>query len=187
MLLTRRQFAMQTAFAAGLAGVPLRAYAEEAAKPGAGSDATWLELRNTHTGESIAANICGADGTFDETYLSGFDRLLRDHRNGAVHVIDRPLFTQLLALPRALGVEARYDIISGYRSPQSNEVLRAAGRGVAQHSLHLEGRAIDIRLSGVNCARLRDAALQAARGGVGYYAKSNFVHVDTGRVRAWAG
>jgi uncharacterized protein YcbK (DUF882 family) len=104
-----------------------------------------------------------------------------------MRVMDRGLFPQLLALPRVLGVAARYEVISGYRSPQTNQALRAAGHGVAEHSLHLEGRAIDVRLVGVDCARLRDAALAATAGGVGYYAKSDFVHLDTGRVRTWAG
>lgn len=178
MSVTRRRFALQMACAAGLTGFAARARAQ---------DAAWLELRHTHTGETLAANVCSVDGAFDETCLTAFDRLLRDHRNGAVHAIDRPLFAQLIDLSRVLGVDARYEVISGYRSPQSNEALRAAGRGVAQRSLHLMGRAIDVRLLGVDCARLRDAALLAARGGVGYYAKSNFVHIDTGRVRTWAG
>jgi uncharacterized protein YcbK (DUF882 family) len=178
MLLTRRRFALQALFAAGTMAYAARARA---------SDDFRLELRNTHTGESLAADICGIDGAFDTDCLAQFDRLLRDHRNDATRVMDRGLFPQLLALPRVLGVPARYEVISGYRSPQTNQALRAAGRGVAERSLHLEGRAIDVRLVGVDCARLRDAALLAAAGGVGYYAKSNFVHLDTGRVRTWAG
>lgn len=178
MLLTRRRFALQAVFAAGAVAFSGRARA---------GDEFWLELYNTHTGESLAADICGVDGAFDANCLGRFDRLLRDHRNDAVHVMDRGLFPQLLALPRVLGVPARYEVISGYRSPQTNAALRAAGHGVAEHSLHLEGRAIDVRLVGVDCARLRDAALAAATGGVGYYAKSDFVHLDTGPVRTWAG
>lgn len=178
MLLTRRCFAVQALLAAGAVAYSARARA---------SDDFRLELRNTHTGESLAADICGMDGAFNADSLSQFDRLLRDHRNDAVHVMDRGLFRQLLALARVLGVPARYEVISGYRSPQTNEALRAAGHGVAEHSLHLEGRAIDVRLAGVNCAQLRDAALAASAGGVGYYASSDFVHLDTGRVRSWAG
>jgi uncharacterized protein YcbK (DUF882 family) len=178
MALTRRRFALQALFATGALAYAARARAGEDFR---------LELYNTHTGESLAADICGVDGAFDADCLGRFDQLLRDHRNDAVHVMDRGLFPQLLALPRVLGVPARYEVISGYRSPQTNAALRAAGRGVAEHSLHLEGRAIDVRLIGVDCARLRDAALAAAAGGVGYYAQSDFVHLDTGRVRTWAG
>jgi uncharacterized protein YcbK (DUF882 family) len=177
MRLTRRRFALQSAAAFGLASLAARAHAD---------DGMQLELRNTHTGESLAAPLCGPDGLPDLDCYARFDHLLRDHRNGEARPIDRLLFAQLLALPRVLGVAARYEVISGYRSPQSNEALRAAGRGVVRHSLHLEGRAIDVRLLGVDCAQLRDAALAAAQGGVGYYARSNFVHLDTGRVRTWA-
>ena len=178
MLLTRRRFALQAAFAAGAVAFSGRARA---------GDEFRLELYNTHTGESLATDICGIDGVFNADCLAQFDHLLRDHRNDAMHVMDRGLFPQLLALPRVLDVPARYEVISGYRSPQTNEALRAAGHGVAEHSLHLEGRAIDVRLVGVDCARLRDAALAASAGGVGYYASSDFVHLDTGRVRTWAG
>ena len=182
-MLTRRRFALQTVFAAG--AVALSRQVRAADSMGAG--AIRLSLYNTHTGESLAADICTADGQMDEQCLAQFDRLLRDHRNDAMHVIDRGVYTQLLALPAALGVPASYEVISGYRSPETNEALRVAGHGVAVKSLHLEGRAIDVRLLDVDCARLRDAALAAAQGGVGYYASSDFVHLDTGHVRAWAG
>ena len=178
MLLSRRRFALQALFAAGTMAYAARARA---------NDEFRLELYNTHTGESLAADICGMDGAFNADCLSQFDHLLRDHRNDAVCVMDRGLFPQLLALPRVLGVPARFEVISGYRSPQTNAALLAAGHGVAAHSLHLEGRAIDVRLAGVDCAQLRAAALAAAVGGVGYYAASDFVHLDTGRVRTWSG
>ena len=101
--------------------------------------------------------------------------------------MDVLLFDQLTALAEAAGVDPRFEVISAYRSPRTNAALRAAGRGVATRSLHMEGRAIDVRLHGVSCAALRDLAVRAAAGGVGYYRASNFVHLDTGRVRAWAG
>ncbi len=183
MSLTRRQFALQAACAVSAAGFALRVQAQAVWQP---RDFR-LELHNTHTGESFAGDVCVGDGVYDQDCLLSFDRLLRDHRNGEVHMIDRDLFSQLLALPRLLAVPARYEVISGYRSPASNEALRSAGRGVVRNSMHLEGRAIDIRLLNVDCARLRDVALQASRGGVGYYQSSKFVHLDTGRVRAWAG
>lgn len=206
MRLTRRRFAWQVAAASGGAVLALRAEAEEfelepeppaIGEPSAplpsqppNSDLlldSHLELRCLHTGESLAADLCGTAGAYEPSCLLKFDRLLRDHRNNEVHAIDRNLFAQLLALPRVLGVRARYEVISGYRSPQTNTALRAAGHGVATRSMHLEGRAIDVRLLGVDCARLRDAALAAGRGGVGYYERNDFVHLDTGRVRTWTG
>jgi uncharacterized protein YcbK (DUF882 family) len=183
MQLTRRRFALQTVIAAGAVAFVGRVRAADSIT----AEASRLSLYNTHTGELLAADLCGADGQYDAQCLSQLDHLLRDHRNDAVHEIDRGLFAQLLALPIVLGVPARYEVISGYRSVATNEALRAAGHGVAVNSMHLEGRAIDVRLLGVDCARLRDVALAAARGGVGYYASSDFVHLDTGRVRTWAG
>ncbi|MDW8259333.1 MAG: DUF882 domain-containing protein [Gammaproteobacteria bacterium] len=147
----------------------------------------WLELRSLHTDEECAAPLRDAEGNWLDTSFARFDWLLRDHRNDAVCAMSRPLLQQLVELAALLGVEARYEVISGYRSPQTNAALRSAGRGVAEHSLHTQGMAIDVRLRGVACAELRDAALLAARGGVGYYARPEFVHLDVGRVRAWTG
>ena len=146
----------------------------------------WLELRNTHTGEELAIVYRAASGLV-ATAVEQLNWLLRDHRANVAHPIDAPLFDQLADLAAAAGVEPRFEIISGYRSPASNAQLADASSGVARHSLHMEGRAIDVRLRGVSCATLRDLALQAGRGGVGYYRRSDFVHLDTGRVRAWAG
>jgi len=146
----------------------------------------WLGLLNTHTRETrqiIYRNATGLiTGALQELYW-----LLRDHRTNEVAPIDNRLFDQLNALAARAGVEPRYDIISGYRSPRTNAALRAAGRGVATRSLHSEGRAIDVRLRGVSCAALRDLAIEAGQGGVGYYPGSDFVHLDTGRVRYWTG
>ena len=99
--------------------------------------------------------------------------------------MDPALYGLLCDLAHAAGYPARYEVISGYRSPGTNKKLREAGHQVAEHSQHMEGHAIDVRLLGCDLAKFRDAALQAARGGVGYYPTSNFVHVDTGRVRTW--
>ena len=145
-----------------------------------------LLLHNTHTGERLAVRYFD-NGQYLPDVLTQFNHLLRDHRNGAMAAIDPRLFDQLHALAIGARREPHYEIISGYRSPQTNEALRANSEGVARHSLHLEGRAIDVRLSGTACSRLRDLALDLRLGGVGYYAKSDFVHLDTGRVRTWAG
>ncbi|HLE65999.1 MAG TPA: DUF882 domain-containing protein, partial [Burkholderiales bacterium] len=108
----------------------------------------------------------------------------RDFRTGETHPIDPRLLDTLNVLCALCGGGV-FEVISGYRSPKTNAMLRGAGGGVAEHSLHVEGRAIDLRLTGFRTARLRDAAIALGRGGVGYYPKSDFVHLDTGRVRNW--
>jgi uncharacterized protein YcbK (DUF882 family) len=145
-----------------------------------------LSLLNTHTGESLLTRYFEA-GQYLPRALSQLDHLLRDHRSGDAHPIDPRLFDVLFQVAASNGREPRFQVISGYRSPASNSKLRSRSQGVAERSLHLEGRAIDVRLSGVSCAKVRDVALSLACGGVGYYASSDFVHLDTGRVRAWTG
>lgn len=146
----------------------------------------WLELFNTHTAESLQVAYRSAAGLIAPA-LAKLQWLLRDHRAGESAPMDTGLFDQLAALAEQAGVEPRYEVISGYRSPRTNAALKAAGHGVATRSLHTQGRAIDVRLRGVSCATLRDLAIAAARGGVGYYRSSDFVHLDTGRVRVWTG
>jgi uncharacterized protein YcbK (DUF882 family) len=148
--------------------------------------ARWVELFNTHTAETLRVAYRSATG-FVPAALERLQWVLRDHRANESAPMDPQLFDQLAALAAAAGVEPRYQIISGYRSPLTNAQLASAGRGVATRSLHMQGKAIDVRLRGVPCDALRDLALTAAQGGVGYYPKSDFVHLDTGRVRAWAG
>jgi uncharacterized protein YcbK (DUF882 family) len=111
---------------------------------------------------------------------------LRDHRTGDVIQLDRRVFDLLHDLTAAVGrPESEIDIICGYRTPWSNEFLRSTTQGVASHSLHMQGEAIDIRMPGVSTSKLRDVALTLHRGGVGYYPESRFVHVDVGRIRRW--
>jgi len=148
--------------------------------------ARWIELFNTHTAETLRVAYRSATG-FVPAALERLEWVLRDHRANESAPMDPQLFDQLAALAAVAGVEPRYQIISGYRSPLTNARLASAGRGVATRSLHMQGKAIDVRLHGVPCDALRDLALSAAQGGVGYYPKSDFVHLDTGRVRAWAG
>lgn len=152
----------------------------------AGSERRWLELVNTHTGEAVAVAYRDARG-FVADALRRLQWVLRDHRVGVQHEIDLALYDQLGDLAIAAAREPRYEIISGYRSATTNERLAQAGRGVAPRSLHVQGRAIDVRLKGLDCAELRDLALAMERGGVGYYRRSDFVHLDTGRVRHWQG
>ena len=143
-----------------------------------------LELFNTHTAETLRVVYRSATGFVPDS-LAKLQWLLRDHRANESAPMDPLLFDQLAALAAAAGVEPRYQIISGYRSPHTNAKLASAGRGVATRSLHMTGQAIDIRLADVPLGTLRSASLSLRAGGVGFYPKSNFVHVDTGRVRAW--
>jgi len=143
-----------------------------------------LSFLHTHTSERLTVPYF-ADGSYITASLAKLFRFLRDHRTGEEHAIDPALFDLLHELRRATGTRGPFHVISGYRSPATNHRLRAAERGVAKGSLHLEGRAIDVRLTDVSSAVLRDAAKALSRGGVGYYRQSDFVHVDTGRVRVW--
>jgi len=139
---------------------------------------------HTHTHERLAVTYF-ADGSYDTDSLTALNRLLRDHRTGEQHPIDPALVDILHDLRVATGTASPFQVISGYRSPRTNGMLRERSSGVASGSLHLQGRAIDIRLSDVSSAALRDAAIRLRRGGVGYYASSDFVHIDTGRFRTW--
>jgi uncharacterized protein YcbK (DUF882 family) len=148
--------------------------------------ARWLELASTHTGEVLSVAYRSAVGLLDDAVVR-LQHLLRDHRNGEQHPIDTGLYDLLSDLAERAGVEPRFEIISGYRSPATNARLHERSAGVAVRSLHLQGRAMDVRLKGVQCDRLATLALDLQRGGVGYYQRSDFVHVDTGRIRHWQG
>jgi uncharacterized protein YcbK (DUF882 family) len=145
-----------------------------------------ISLVNTHTGEQLTTGFFRA-GAYCQDALTALNHLLRDHRSGDVAAIDPGLFDLLHGVARLAGREPQFEVISGYRSPATNAMLNAHSSGVAKHSLHMEGRAMDVRLVGFRTDRLRDLALSLRTGGVGYYRKSDFVHVDTGRVRTWAG
>jgi len=146
-----------------------------------------LELFNTHTSETVSVVYRTGDD-YDIAALARFNHLLRDHRNNLEYEIDPRLFDQLHDLALAAHCDARYEIISGYRSPESNDKMSAKpGSGVAKKSLHMQGRALDVRLKGCPCSQLRDLALAAKQGGVGYYERSDFVHIDTGAFRTWVG
>ena len=145
-----------------------------------------ISLVNTHTGEELTTEFFRG-GSYCDASLTALNQLLRDYRTGDIASIDPRLFDLLHDIARLADREPNFEVISGYRSPQTNAMLNTLSRGVARHSLHMEGRAIDVRLAGYRTDRLRDLALSMQSGGVGYYRKSDFVHVDTGRVRAWAG
>jgi uncharacterized protein YcbK (DUF882 family) len=143
-----------------------------------------LSFVHTHTGERLSLPYW-ADGAYLPQSLSQVEVFLRDFRSGEQHTIDPELLDQLHALRLATGTSAPFQVISGYRSPTTNAALRVAGGGQARHSLHMQGRAIDIRLADVRSSVLQGAALELALGGVGYYPAEDFVHVDTGPVRRW--
>ena len=136
-----------------------------------------------HTGEHFDG-VYFVDGEYVPGALAEISRLLRDFRTGDVCEYDARLMDTLHALNLACG-EGSYEVVSAYRSEQTNRMLRRQSRRVAKDSLHMSGRAIDVRLAGRDTRRLRDAALALQQGGVGYYARSNFVHLDTGPVRRW--
>lgn len=142
-----------------------------------------ISFYHTHTGEHLSA-VYFERGDYNADALTALNRLLRDFRSGDAGEIDPRLFDTLHALNLACG-PGRFEVISAFRSPRTNALLRSRSGGVADNSLHLQGRAIDVRLAGRDTRRLRDAALALGHGGVGYYAGSDFVHLDTGRVRRW--
>ena len=143
-----------------------------------------LSFVHTHTHERLTVPYF-ADGAYVPEGLSALTSFLRDFRTGDEHVIDPALYDILNDLRLTTGTRSPFEVISAYRSPATNSMLRGHSRGVASGSLHLQGRAIDVRLADVGSAALRDAAVELQRGGVGYYRGPDFVHVDTGRVRRW--
>ncbi len=143
-----------------------------------------LALRNLHTGETLKTTFW-ADGHYLPGELRAINKVLRDHRSGEIHRMDPHLMDVLYLLQQSVGIAGPFHIISGYRSRATNAKLHARSSGVATHSLHMQGKAVDIRLHGCKLDRLRNAALALRAGGVGYYARSNFIHVDTGRIRRW--
>lgn len=144
-----------------------------------------LRLFHTHTNESLDVIYRRGDH-YVPAALQQLDYFLRDHRTGTVHHFDPRLFDLLNTLDAAVGrPQGQIDVVCGYRTPWSNNFLRSRSRAVARHSLHMQAEAIDIRIPGVETADLRDAALGLKLGGVGYYSREQFVHVDVGRVRRW--
>lgn len=145
-----------------------------------------IALLNLHTGERLEIEYSRDDAYVTEA-LAAIDVLLRDFRSGEKHAMDPKLLDYLVDVAAQVGAPPAYSVISGYRSPETNERLHERSGGVSQHSLHMQGRAIDVRMTGVNCADLAARAEDLKRGGVGYYRASNFVHLDTGAFRTWRG
>jgi uncharacterized protein YcbK (DUF882 family) len=145
-----------------------------------------IALTNLHTGEKLETEYF-RDGSYSPQALAALEVLLRDFRNGEKHAVDPKLMDYLVDVAAQVGVPPAFSVISGYRSPQTNERLHERSGGVSQHSLHMQGRAIDVRMGGVDCRDLAARAESLRRGGVGYYGASNFVHLDTGAFRTWRG
>jgi uncharacterized protein YcbK (DUF882 family) len=143
-----------------------------------------LSFAHLHTGERMIVEYFSADHYLPDA-LSAISHLLRDFRSGEAGTMDPSLLDVLHRLRQLTGSRQPFEIISAYRSATTNAALHRRSAGVAGASLHMTGQAIDVRLADVPLPRLRDAALSLRAGGVGYYAASNFIHVDTGRVRAW--
>ena len=179
--LLRRDFLKLGAVATGILFNPLSAMAasDSRAKPFKN-----LAFYNTHTNERL--HLCYyRNGKYEHKALSKINHILRDHRNGEVRAIDTQLLDLLHALALKSNSQAPFHVISGYRSPATNKNIRKKSAGVASRSLHMQGKAIDIRIHGFKTRQLKNVARKMKIGGVGYYPKSDFVHVDIGRVRYW--
>ena len=185
--MNRRRFLGYGAAAAAAALVPARAQGAVADRSSAKPIERVLSFFNTHTGERLRTAYC-CSGKYEPEALQAINHILRDFRANEIKPIDPGLLDLLHELGGTLETDQPFHIISGYRSPHTNAMLRTRGgaqTGVASGSLHMVGRAIDIRVPGVKLDHLRSAARSLKLGGVGYYPSSNFVHVDTGRVRFW--
>lgn len=143
-----------------------------------------IAFHNLHTGEKIKT-VYWEKGRYIVGALREIDHVLRDHRTGKKHAIDVRLLDMVQLLHRLLGAKKDFQVVSGYRSPETNRLLAAQHYGVAKQSLHMQGKAIDIRLPEFSLADVRKAALSMQVGGVGYYPSSNFIHLDSGQVRNW--
>jgi uncharacterized protein YcbK (DUF882 family) len=148
------------------------------------SDQRSIALYHTHTGERLEVVYYRA-GRYQNRALHKINHLLRDFRTGETAAVDPGTLDIIYAVQQRAGYRGEVHIVSAYRSEKTNEMLRQTGTGVARKSQHLEARAIDFRLPGVDTAYLRDIARALKRGGVGYYKQSDFIHVDSGRVRFW--
>jgi uncharacterized protein YcbK (DUF882 family) len=176
---SRRDFIKLTGSGLVVAAIPNVALASLPDQP------RTIAMNNLHTGESLES--CYFDGSqYLDGELARLSHLCRDFRRNEVHPMDKRLFDHISQIQQELSVDTEVQIISGYRSPATNEALRSKSSGVAKKSYHMLGQAIDFRLEGVDLKRVRDVARELQVGGVGYYPRSNFVHIDTGPVRYWS-
>ncbi len=186
MQIFQRKLDRRTLLKAGMLAVsgcifPCTAFAALEKQPPADRS---LSLYNLHTRENLETAYWSR-GEYISEALIHINYILRDHRTGEIESIDKRLLDLIYAIGRRLGTRNPFEIISGYRSPSTNALLRKRSRGVANGSLHQQGKAVDIRVPDCELSSLRNAAIALKGGGVGYYPRSNFVHVDVGRVRYW--
>lgn len=150
-----------------------------------GSPERALSLYNTHTGEKLSRLVYWQRGSYLDESLRDINYLLRDHRTDETIRIDAGTLDIMFALRKKHAIDKPFEIISGFRSAASNQLLRKSSSGVAKTSFHTLGQAVDLRLPGVPLRQLHSSAVQMQRGGVGYYPRSDFIHIDTGPVRIW--
>lgn len=182
--MNRRQFFRLSAGAA-LVGAAQQAFAKHPmVLPGMESGGKGLSFYHTHTGESLKV-VYWENGQYLPDALDSLNRLLRDFRTNEVSPITPALFDLLHRIQVGLDTREPFHVISAYRSPVTNQMLHDSTSGVASHSLHMDGLAMDVRVPGRDLRQVRQAALAQKAGGVGYYPASQFVHVDVGRVRHW--
>jgi uncharacterized protein YcbK (DUF882 family) len=182
-MISRRRMLMATGALAGTAALWARS---SSGAPDPNLKPRRIALVNLHTGERLETEYF-RDEAYVPDALAAINVLLRDFRSGEKHAMDPKLLDYLVDVAAQVNVSPAYSVISGYRSPETNERLHERSGGVSQHSLHMQGRAIDVRMTGVDCADLAAHAQDLKRGGVGYYRASNFVHLDTGAFRTWRG
>ncbi|MFH1842937.1 MAG: YcbK family protein [bacterium] len=179
--LNRRDFLRMSGLCALGSLVPGLVLAEETASTVAERS---LSFRNVNTGETLKT-VFWAHEQYQPEAIAAINVLLRDHRTGEIKPIDRRLLDLLHTVTGQLKTGEPIQVVSGYRSPQTNAMLRKRSHSVAKRSLHMEGQAVDIWIPGTGLSKLRKAAVGLHSGGVGYYPRSNFVHLDVGRVRQW--
>jgi uncharacterized protein YcbK (DUF882 family) len=177
LVLSRRAFLTTAVTAVPFLATPVAALANSIEQRS-------VSFVHTHTGEHLKATYFRG-GHYDPASLARVNYLLRDFRRGEVAEMDTGLLDILYDLQVLADRDSTFEIISGFRSPATNAQLRAKSGGVAEKSLHMQGKALDIRLTGFSTKKLHEYAMSLRRGGVGFYGSSDFVHVDTGRVRYW--
>ena len=179
-VLTRRFFLQKTACllaGATVASLPSVSYAGMLGKRS-------LSFYHTHTGQELSTTYAWGK-LYNPAALMKINQYLRDFRTGETHPIDPRLLDILWTIQQDIGNKGVYEVISGFRSPKTNGNLRQCSSGVAERSLHMEGKAIDVRFSGIDTGQIQQCAMEMKSGGVGYYAQSDFVHLDTGKYRTW--
>jgi uncharacterized protein YcbK (DUF882 family) len=179
----RRQFIKQSGLISlGVSSAPVFAASSRLILPN--DDARSLKLKNLHTGEKISATYW-EHGEYLVDGLAEIYFLMRDHRANQIAAMDLTLLDELHRIQQTLETQKEIYLVSGYRSPETNQKLRSNSEGVAKHSFHMQGRALDFRIPGISNTHLHKATRAVSDGGVGYYRRSGFIHLDTGRQRSW--